>query len=369
MFLVMAGRKAGGPETYEQGLVRSLAEIDRTNEYHLFCLGTDAAESFHLSQENISYHVLRPKVRWISIPAVLPFAMLRSGIDFLHATFVPPPYCPRDYVFTVHGVDMFEHPEFYPRVVRWRLNHLIRTGLRKAKVVLCVSETVKNIIADRFKLPTERLLVSYNAVGSHFRAAQSSEVSPVLLRKYKISGPYVLYVGKLQACKNILRILEAFHAFLQETKSDMKLVLVGSRTWTSSGIDKTIERLQLGDRVLELGYVAHGDLPVIYRGASMFVFPSLSEGFGLPVLEAMACGVPVVTSRVDALPEITGNAALLVNPYSSEDIAGAMHRVFKDDELRSVLRERGMERAKLFSWRRTAEQTLSAYAVMMNSSS
>src|SRR3974390_1513771 len=209
----MAGRRAGGPETYEHGLVRSLAEIDHKNEYHLFCLGADAARSFRLSQENISYHVLGPGIRWISIPVVLPFAIRRSGIDFLHATFVPPPYCPAEYVFTVHGVDMFEHPEFYPNFVRWRLNQLIRTGLRKAKLVLCVSETVKNIIAEHFKLPRERMIVSYNAVGSQFRTAESAKVLPVLRRKYAIQGPYALYVGKLQACKNIVRILEAFHQF------------------------------------------------------------------------------------------------------------------------------------------------------------
>jgi len=261
---------------------------------------------------------------------------------------------------------MFEHPEFYPSFIRWRLNHLIRTGLRSAKRVLCVSETVKNIIADRFKLPHERMLVSYNAVSSRFRFAEIASRSPVLEQKYGIQGPYVLYVGKLQACKNIVRILEAFHTFLGETKSDMKLVLVGRRTWTSSGIDETIRRLHLGDRVVELGYIAHDELPEVYRGASMFVFPSLSEGFGLPVLEAMACGVPVVASRVDALPEITGDAALLVDPYSTEDIAGAMYRIYSDDLLHAALRARGLARAKLFSWRRTAEQTLSAYAEMMN---
>jgi glycosyltransferase involved in cell wall biosynthesis len=366
IFLVMAGREAGGPETYEHGLVRSLAEIDQANEYHLFCLSGRAAQSFRISQENFSCQVLRPGIRWISIPFALPLAIRKSGVDFLHATFVPPPYCPTEYIFTVHGVDMFEHPEFYPRVVRWRLNHLIRTGLRNAKLVLCVSETVKDIIAERFKLSRERLVVTYNAVGSQFRPVERRELTSVLQRKYGVRRPYALYVGKLQACKNIIRILEAFHQFRHETNSDVQLVLAGHRTWTSSGISETIRRLQLTDHVIELGYVAYDDLPVVYSGASMFVFPSLSEGFGMPVIEAMACGVPVVTSHVDALPEITGNAALLVDPYSTRDIAGAMHRIYTDDRLRTTLCERGLERARLFSWQRTAQQTLSAYSEMMN---
>ena len=366
IFVVMAGRQAGGPETYEHGLLRALAEIDHVNEYHVFCLNPGAPESFGLKQDNVFFHVLRPAIRWISLPTVLPLALLHNRIDFLHATFVPPPWCPTQYAFTVHGVDMFAHPEFYPAIVRWRLNSLIRTGLRKAKVVLCVSNTVKRIIAEQFNIPTDRLVVSYNAVGSHFRPLDRATVSCTLQQKYAISGPYVLYVGKLQACKNIVRIIEAFHRFRCESRTDFKLVLVGRRTWTSEGIDEALERLQLQQHVMELGYIPHEDLPLLYNGASMFIFPSLSEGFGMPVLEAMACGTPVITSSVDALPEVTDGAALYTDPYSVDEIAGAMHRLHVEPQTAARLRHLGLERVKTFTWQRAAEQTLAAYKQMVS---
>ncbi len=357
----MAGREAGGPETYEHGLVRSLAEIDKKNEYHLFCLQDHAAQSFGIVQDNVTYHVLHPNFRWISIPFGLPLAMMRSGVDILHATFVPPPYCPREYLFTVHGFDMFAHPEFYPKVVRWRLNRLIRTGLQNAKVMLCVSQAVKNLLAEKFNISQDRLRVVHNAVGEHFRPVAPEIVRRTLVQNYGIDGPYVLYVGKLQACKNVVRILETFHRFRHEVDSNMKLVLVGKKTWTSSDIAETIDRLKLRPHVVEIGYAKNEDLPVLYSGASMFVFPSLSEGFGMPVLEALACGAPVITSNVDALPEVTGDAALHVNPYSIDDIGSAMQRVYTDPVLRESLRARGFVRAKEFTWRGAAEQTLAAY--------
>ena len=361
IFAVMAGREAGGPETYEHGLVRSLAEIDKQNEYHLFCLQAHAAESFGIIQENVKYHILRPNFRWISIPLTLPLAVARSAVDVLHATFVPPPYCPTRYLFTVHGFDMFAHPEFYPALVRWRLNRLIRTGLRNARVVLCVSHAVKDLVADRFKISDERLRVVHNAVGDHFRPIVAETARQTVEQNYGIQQPYVLYVGKLQACKNVVRILEAFHRFRHEVNPDMKLVLVGRRTWTSSDIAKTIDRLKLRSHIFELGYADNKDLPILYSGASMFVFPSLSEGFGMPVLEALACGVPVITSNVDALPEVTGDAALHVNPRSVDDIGSAMQRVFTDPALRESLRVKGLERARAFTWRGAARQTLAAY--------
>jgi len=361
IFAVMAGREAGGPETYEHGLVRSLAEIDKQNEYHLFCLKEHAAKSFGIDQENFTCHVLRPNFRWISIPVSLPLAVGHSGVDMLHATFVPPPYCPTRYLFTVHGFDMFAHPEFYPTVVRWRLNRLIRAGLSNARVVLCVSQAVKDLVAEKFKLAEERLVVVHNAVGDHFRPISRDITRQTLLASYRITQPYVLYVGKLQACKNIVRILEAFHRFRHEVDSNLKLVLVGRRTWTSSDITATIERLQLQPHIHEVGYARNEDLPVLYSGASMFVFPSLSEGFGMPVLEALACGIPVITSNVDGLPEVTGDAAVHVNPYSVDDIGSAMQSVYSDAALRQSLRIKGLERVKAFTWRGAAEQTLAAY--------
>ncbi len=361
LFVVMAGRQAGGPETYEHRLVRSLAALDRETDYHIFCLSKAAVESFALAQENLRYHVLRPGSRWVSSLASLPFSLLANRVDLLHATFVPPLLSPTRYVFTMHCFSNFVHPEFYHPLIRWRLNRLIVRGLRRARLILCVSENVRDLVRERFAVPPERLAVVYNGVGEDFHPMAPPLVRSIVATRYRISRHYALFVGQLKTRKNLVRLLEAFARFREESRSGLQLVLAGRRDWSSTEIDPAIERLRLREHVLELGHVAHEDLPALYCGAEMFVFPSLWEGFGIPVIEAMACGTPVVTANNSSLAEVAGESALLVNPYSVEEIAGAMGRICSDRALRESLRASGLERARLFSWKRTAQQTLAAY--------
>jgi len=357
----MAGCEAGGPETYEHCLVRLLSSIDRQNEYHVFCLSRAARDSFQAEQENLRYHVLWPKARWISIPAALPLLLHKHGVQLYHATFIPPPISPADYVFTMHCYSNFLHPEFYEPKVLWRLNKSITMGLNKARVVVCVSECVRDLVAHEFKLPSERLAVVYNGVGENFHPMPRLQASRIVSERYGLFRPYMLFVGQLKARKNIVRILEAFHRFRRETHNDLVLVLAGRRSWTCDGIDETIERLHLRDAVVELGHIGWQDLPALYNAAEMLVFPSLWEGFGIPVIEAIACGTPVITSNLSALPEVAGGSALLVDPYSVDDLAGAMQRLVDDSDLRKELRAKGLERARKFSWKNTAEQTLAVY--------
>ena len=357
----MAGRQAGGPETYERCLVASLAQLDCDNEWHVFCLNQKAADSFAVAQPNFSFHVLHPRWRAVSMVTSLPLQMLRTGVDLLHATFAPPPLSPRRYVFTNHCLSSFTHPEFYDDAIRFRLNALISAGLRKAERIICVSENTRELTAELFGTPMERMTVVPNGVAQAFRVLAADGVRQRLAARYGITGRYVLYIGKLEKRKNVVRILEAYAQYRAAIKDDVKLVLVGRRTPTSDGIDEAIERLRLHDAVIEPGYVDDADLPVLYNGAEMFVFPSLWEGFGIPVLEAMACGTPVVTSNVSALPEVAGDAALLVDPLRSEDIAAAMHQIANEPDLREQLRARGLRRAASFSWTRTARETLTAY--------
>jgi len=363
IFVAMAGRQAGGPETYEHRLVRSLAALDRDNEYHVFCHSRAAADSFRLVQDKVHYHVLRPRVRWLSTLTSLPLKMHAAGVDLLHATFVPPPFSPAPYVFTMHCFSNFVHPEFYHPLVRWRLNGLIRRGLERARVILCVSRNVRDLVAETFKSSEGRLAVVYNGVGEDFQPIEPALARRTLADNYGIVEPYALFVGQLKARKNIARILEAFARFRLESRSELRLVLAGRRDWSSAGMDEVIDRWKLRGQVIELGHLAHPDLAVLYSGARMLVFPSLWEGFGIPVIEAMACGTPVITSNNSCLPEIAGDAALLVDPYSVEAIAEAIYRLDTDAALRQTLREKGLQRARAFSWRRTAEQTLAAYRV------
>jgi glycosyltransferase involved in cell wall biosynthesis len=361
VFAVMAGRRAAGPETYEVSLVRALAEHDRSNEYEVFCLNHAARSAFAIEQDNVRFHVLWPAIRWVSVPVTLPITLMASRVDLLHATFIPPPLSPIGYVFTMHDLTMFHNPEFYSPLIRWRLNRSIGQGLSRSRVILCVSECVRQIGIRDFGLDPKRLTVVHHGVDPNFYPRSTEWCRRLLAAEYRIDRPYALFVGQIKARKNIIRILQAFERVRAAGDSELSLILAGRRGRTSDGIDETISRLRLADHVIELGHVRQEHLPELYSAAEMLVFPSLFEGFGFPVIEAMACGTPVVTSNVSALPEVAGRAALLVDPNSVEEIAGAMSRLRGDLDLQSVLRARGLERAKEFTWKRAAEQTCLAY--------
>jgi glycosyltransferase involved in cell wall biosynthesis len=187
------------------------------------------------------------------------------------------------------------------------------------------------------------------------------------LRSYGVHEPYILCVGKLQARKNTVGVLRAFHLLREQAGIRHKLLFVGRKTWTSSDVAPTVQQLGLNDSIIHTGHVPDEDLPVFYSGADVLAYPSLFEGFGLPVLEAMACGTPVVTSNVTALPEVAGGAAEIVDPHRVEDIARGLHAVLGSSSHSEELRRRGYERVKRFSWAATAKKTLAVYGAVASS--
>jgi len=361
VFPVMVGRVAAGPETYEHRLIRALAEVDTDNEYHVFCLDEAAVAALGITQPNFIFHVLWPSNRWVSMSCSLPLAIRRSGVQLLHATFTPPPFSPVDYLFTMHGAVTFKHPQFYPPAVVWRLNTLLRRGLQRARLTVCVSEFVKQEVMECFGLPAERLVTVHHGVSEEFVPMHGAAAAEQVRRDQGLDRPYFLYVGKLHENKNIVRLIEAFHQFICETRSEALLALVGRQVWGSEGIMETILRLGLTQRVRLLGHQPQSALPALYNAARALVFPTLWEGFGLPVVEAMACGTPVIASNLASVPEIAGGAALLVDPRSTVDLAAAMHRVDLEAGLHARLRGLGLARARMFDWKHTALATLSAY--------
>lgn len=360
IFVIMAGRAAGGPETYDHSLVRQLAQLDSDTEYTVFCFDKRAADSFRVDQPNFRYRVLPGLVRPISMTFGLPWSMTTSGIDLMHATLMPPPWSPKRYLFTLHCSSMFMHPEQIPPLIRWRLQALVYVGVRQAQHVFCVSQNVLDLATDYYKIPRERMSVLYNGVGEHFRPISLTERAP-LLERWGIHGKYLLFAGRFEQRKNVPRILEAFHIYRNEIDKDVKLVLAGNKTWAKTEVEATIDRLGLAPYLVLPGHIANEQLPALYSGAEMLVFPSLWEGFGLPVVEAMACGTPVLTSNLSSLPEIAGDAAVLVDPYSVPSIVDAMKRIGSDELLREQLKAAGLERAKQFTWRANAQRTLQMY--------
>jgi glycosyltransferase involved in cell wall biosynthesis len=366
IFVACAGRQDAGPETYEKMLVENIAKNDPDNEYHIFCFSKKAISVFSSEYDNLIFHRLRPSIRWVSLPISLPISLSVSGIELYHSTFIPAPFSLVDSVFTMHDVSPFTHPEFYPKAIRRRLCPMIERGLKQAKHIICISENSRQTTSEYFNIPLEKISVVYHGIDKRFQKQPPNKALSSVKQVFGIEGPYLLYVGKLEARKNIARMLEAFYLYKQQTGSEHKLILVGRRFWDLHGIDETIGRLKLKDSIVELGYVSDEELVSLYSAADLFLFPTLWEGFGFPVLEAMSCGLPVITSNVSCLPEIANGAAELVDPNSSESIATAINTVMRNKQRREQMIELGLQRVSEFSWERTAKQTLDVYGLVRN---
>lgn len=265
-------------------------------------------------------------------------------------------------VLTVH--DMVH--EYYPETVEEINMRYYRTefpeAVQRADLLIAVSEETKRDILKFLPVPENKVKVIYNGVDERFRPVTDSMARDRVRQRYNLPERFILMVGSIQPRKNIAGVLRALASMVESNKDfPWKLVLAGGGGWKNEGISEQIRALGLNDRVHFTGYVAEEDLPTLYSCADLFVFPSLYEGFGLPVVEAMACGVPVVTSNNSCLPEIAGDAAVLVDPHDTADIANGMLRLLEDQELRNLCVSRGLERARLFSWKTAAQQTLQAF--------
>jgi glycosyltransferase involved in cell wall biosynthesis len=355
------GTRAGGPEVYVSNLIHTLARIDERNQYRVYLSERRALNDYTKLGSRITPHLMWGRSRWVVIPFAQPLEMVARPVDLFHATFVAPPVCPAPFVLTVCELGFEKHPEFYPRLMTVRLSKLTRWGAKRALKILSISEYTKKDLVECYKVDPEKIEVVYLGVSERFIPMPDKSQLLPLLRKYQIPGPYILYVGKLEARKNVARLLRAYQQLRQNTAHQHQLVIVGVRSYLYADIDETLRELKLEKEVRILENVDRSDVPSLYNGASLFVFPSLLEAFGIPPLEAMACGIPVVVSNATAIPEIVGDAAVFVDPYDVSSIAEGMNKVLSDTELQKKLVAKGLQRAKRFSWEGTAKKTLSVY--------
>lgn len=340
--------------------MRALARTQADHAYRIFCFSEDAAEAIGTEQSNVTFTVLRPRQRAVSTIVSLSILLRRERLDVLHATMYPPFFSPGPYVFTMHDVSPLSHPEFYPAHVRTRLRLLMSLGLRNARMIVCPTEDSRQTTSKYFGVSLDRMAVVHHGIDTRFQPLPAATSREAVRERYGIRAPYLLYVGKLQQRKNIVRMLQALHR-VRDKAPELTLVLCGRRFGETDFLDETIARLNLRDKVIELGYVSNEDVPVLYSGALMVLYPTLLEGFGFPVLEAMACGTPVITSNVSCLPEIAGDAAILVDPENVDGIATAIERVHRSEDLRRELSVKGVHRAQSFTWERAAERTVEVY--------
>ncbi len=356
------GSQTAGNETYIKNLIEALAALDAENEYVLFFTHPEAARSWQGRFPNFRVCLVRPHTRYVRIPLSLPLAAWRMGVDLLHVQYVAPPVCPVPFVVTIHDLS-FEHlPQFYTPRERWLFQRAIRYTAQRAAKILTVSEYSARDILAMYRVPSDRVVVTPEGVSPHFAPVRESERLQAVRARYGIAREYILSVGSLQPRKNLVRLIQAYiHLRRRDEEVEHQLVIVGKKGWLYGDIFRAAQQSPFSRDILFTGYVPEEDLPALYSGATVFVYPSIFEGFGLPVLEAMACGVPVITSHSSSLPEVVGEAALMVNPYDERAIEGALAQLLWDEALRRELSERGLRRARQFSWRRTAELTLRVY--------
>lgn len=357
------GTGLGGNESYATNLIEALAEIDTVNQYTLYVTRREAVERFSNRWPNFTVRSTLPHTPLIRIPLTLSAELRKNPVDVLHVQFTSPPFAPCPVVVSIHDLS-FEHlPETFKLRSRMQLRLTVRRSARKASQVLALSKHGRSDIINTYGLRPERVSVIPLAAPAHFGVVKDEKELQRVRQTYGIESDYILSVGSIQPRKNLSRLIAAYSR-LRRAQPEGKLpqlVVVGKCAWLYEETLRAIKELELSNSVILTGYVPESDLPALYSGAICFVYLSYFEGFGLPPLEAMKCGAAVIVGNRTSLPEVVGDAGVLVDPFEINDIAAAIEKVIGDSDFRSRLSVKGLERARLFDWRETARQTLAVY--------
>ena len=304
--------------------------------------------------------------RWLWMQTVLPGSIRRTRADLCHFTnALAPLWQPAPFVLTIHDASLYVYGHYHPRARHLTMRMTLPIVARRASAIITVSNHSRDELVTILGLPREKIHVVYEAAAQCFRPVREPGTLSYLRRKYRLPDKFLLFVGTLEPRKNLVRLARAIGR-VRRQGLEHKVVLVGPMGWMMEGFEREVEALGLKDDIIYLGYVAGDDLPGIYSLATAFVFPSLYEGFGLPPLEAMACGTPVLTSDRSSLAEVCGEAALLVDPNSEKAIAAGLTRLLRDETLQHELRQRGLQHVKQYSWERAARETASIYRRILN---
>ena len=356
----MLGQNETGNETYILELVRHAPRHAPVHQFFVYVENTDAVPAPVRAYPNVRVVPLKTRSAAARLAWELPRRAAADALDVLHISYNAPLHLPSRCarVVTIHDISFEQHREWFPPRLRWFLKASVRRSARSAQQIITVSEWCRNELIETYRLAPERVWATPEAAGDAFRPSPERAAVDTIRAKYNTGEHFVLAVGNVQPRKNHLRLLEAF-ALARAQGLRYKLVLAGQAHWQADSVLRAA--CALGDAVVVTGYVPDADLPLLYNAADVFCYPSLYEGFGLPVLEAMASGVPVIASNVTALPEVAGDAAWLLDPQDVNALARALYEIARDETRKQILRARGLARAKQFSWARLAEQTVAVY--------
>jgi glycosyltransferase involved in cell wall biosynthesis len=364
-----AVRQGAGIGRYTRSLVGALPALDAENSYRLFVAARGAQGEVprrpNLSVRQVPLTDRETSILWQRLRLPLPIELFLGRLDLFHSPdFVLPPVLRARTVLTVHDLSFMRVPECAHPVLREYLLRVVPRSVRRADLVLAVSASTQRDVVELLGVPEERVRVIHEGVDERFAPVEDADALLAVRRRYGLARPFILGLGTLQPRKNFCGLIEAFARLRERLGLEHDLVIVGGKGWLYEPIFARVRELGLEGRVRFLGFAADEDLPAIYSLASCLAYPSFYEGFGLPVLEAMACGTPVVTSRSSSLPEVAGTAAVLVDPHDVEELAVALEQVLHDQALRAELRAAGRRRAEGFTWERAARELLASYRAL-----
>jgi glycosyltransferase involved in cell wall biosynthesis len=351
----MVGGHETGNETYVRGLTDGLSQMER--DFDLFVY--HAADAWMGDTARVHFRRIGNATPWVRLTVGLARHAMRDSLDVLHVTYTAPIWAPCPVVVTVHDISYTSHPEWFSRRDLRVLSATVPLAIRQSDRVITVSELCRQQIIDHYRVPETKVVAIPNAAGRSATALSPEEArQQIEALGLDPQRPYVLAVGNLQPRKNLLRLFAAMRN-VWAAGVEIDLVVAGPKHYRAEEV-LAAGRASTG-RITFTGYLTDRQLAALYANASVFAFPSLFEGFGIPALEAMSHGVPVVCSNAGALPEVCGDAALYFDPLDSDSIAAALRRAITDSELRSNLVRMGRTRESQFSWARSAEMTLSVY--------
>jgi glycosyltransferase involved in cell wall biosynthesis len=353
------GRHLTGNEVYIRSLLRSFPEVDRFSEFVAYISEPEAAN-------------LLPERFAIRRVSANPYSRLGWGLarqiqkdrpDLVHVQYTAPLFARVPMVVTVHDVSFNEHPEYFTALRRAQLRFTVARTVKQAAHIITVSEFSRDAILRAYDIPPEKVSAIPNAANPEFRVIGRDRAQKAIHDRLRFDAPFVLSVGDLQPRKNQIGLIAAFSKLLTDHPHlTHHLVLTGKETWFTPKVREAARSCGFASRIHFTGFVSDGELMELYNACDCFVFPSFYEGFGLPILEAMACGRAVACSNTSAMPEVADGAGLLFNPHQVEEIARAMKDILLDAELRGRMERLGLQRAATFTWKKSARATLDVYA-------
>lgn len=355
-----------GNSRYQRELIKNLLKIDKKNFYLIFVTKEGAKafkDDFPKTPKNVQlvifdypHYSLGEQTRFIKV-------IEAQNLDLMHFAHINHPIFYRDpYVITMPDLTLYYYPgrEKLNFIKRWAYNVVMLSAVNHSQKIIATSENTKRELTEKLNAPAEKIQMIYEGVDKRFSPIKNQAELRKILRKYKIKKDYLIYLGQWRVHKNLPRLIEGF-AQAVRGGLDAQLVVIGKTDRRIADLPRLVKKLKMEKKIIFTGFLPDEELPYLYQAATAYVFPSLSEGFGLPPLEAMACGVPVISSNVSCMPEILGDAAFYFDPYDISDISKGINKIMADKGLQKSLRSKGLKQVKRYSWEKMARETLLIY--------